>query len=113
MSDPDCIFCKIIRGEIPAKFVHRDQSVVAIADVNPQAPHHVLLMPVEHVANVVEFARSGAPGAAALLETAASIAAAWPDGFRMVINTGPAGGQTVDHLHVHLLAGRQMAWPPG
>ena len=112
----DCIFCTIAAGEIPAKEVYRDDSVVAIEDLNPQAPTHLLVMPLSHHANVVDLARAR-DGAlvSRLFEVAADLGAArgGSDGFRLVVNTGPNGGQTVGHLHVHVLAGRAMTWPPG
>ena len=113
--DPNCIFCKIIAGDIPAQFVHRDGDIVAIADVNPQAPTHVLVMPVEHVPNLPEFAASTNPELIAkLFRTAGELGRErGPGGFRAVVNTGLDGGQTVDHLHIHVLAGRHMTWPPG
>lgn len=115
MTDPSCIFCKIIAGDIPGKFVHRDDRVVAIEDVNPQAPRHVLVMPVTHVPNYPDFTASQAPDAIAdVFRTAARIGRELAGGdFRAVINTGAQAGQTVDHLHIHVLAGRPMNWPPG
>lgn len=115
MSDPSCIFCKIVAGEIPAAFVHRDDDVVAITDVNPQAPKHLLVMPVKHVANYPEFVGFESPQLVAKLFTVAGQLGREQSaaGFRAVINTGPDGGQTVDHLHIHVLAGRGMHWPPG
>jgi histidine triad (HIT) family protein len=115
VRDPDCIFCKIIAGEIPGRFVHRDDEIAAIEDVNPQAPRHVLVMPIHHVRNLPDLAGSDDPQ---LLTRLFSVAARvgqdrGPSGFRAVVNTGPDGGQTVDHLHVHVLAGRPMHWPPG
>lgn len=113
--EANCLFCKIVAGEIPASFAYRDGDVVAIADVNPQAPVHLLVMPVRHVRNYAELVESGEPE---LLERLFGVAARLgaergPDGFRAVVNTGRAGGQTVEHLHIHVLAGRQMEWPPG
>jgi histidine triad (HIT) family protein len=110
-----CIFCKIIAGEIPGRFAHRDEEIVAVHDVNPQAPAHILVMPVEHAANLAEFSKSASPETVAkLFETAARLGEEnGRDGYRAVINTGPEAGQTVDHLHVHVLAGRKMHWPPG
>lgn len=111
-----CIFCKIIAGDIPGNFVHRDDDVVAISDVNPQAPTHVLVMPVRHTPNLAGFANAApAELAAKLLRVAAGIGerAGGSAGYRTVINTGSDGGQTVDHLHLHVLAGRAMHWPPG
>lgn len=115
MSDSACTFCKIIAGEIPGKFVHRDDDIVVIEDVNPQAPKHLLVMPVKHVPNLAEFAGSQSPELVAKLFSVAGKLGReqGENGNRAVINTGPEGGQTVDHLHVHVLAGRQMRWPPG
>ncbi|HKE36005.1 MAG TPA: histidine triad nucleotide-binding protein [Candidatus Baltobacteraceae bacterium] len=114
MSD-DCIFCKIASGAIPAKAVHRDEDVLAIEDVNPQAPVHLLVMPVRHHSNIAVLSDAGdGTLVGKLLEVASRLGRVrGGDGFRLVINTGPDGGQTVDHLHVHVLAGRHMTWPPG
>jgi diadenosine tetraphosphate (Ap4A) HIT family hydrolase len=115
VSQAACIFCKIIAGEIPGKFVHRDDDIVVIEDVNPQAPKHLLVMPVKHVQNLAEFAASQPPELVGKLFSVAGKLGReqGANGNRAVINTGPEGGQTVDHLHVHVLAGRQMHWPPG
>jgi histidine triad (HIT) family protein len=114
MTDPSCLFCKIIAGEIPATVVHRDDDVIAIQDVNPQAPTHVLVMPVKHIANLPEFSSQSPELVAKVMQLAGRIGRErGENGFRAVINTGPEAGQTVDHLHVHVLAGRQMHWPPG
>jgi histidine triad (HIT) family protein len=110
----DCLFCGIVRGEIPADVVYQDDEVMAISDINPQAPHHVLVMTKQHFANVAELAM-GDPDLTQKLFVAASrigIGQAGT-GFRLVVNTGAEGGQTVDHVHVHVLAGRLMGWPPG
>ncbi|HTX59616.1 MAG TPA: histidine triad nucleotide-binding protein [Verrucomicrobiae bacterium] len=111
----DCIFCKIGAGEIPAKEAYRDEAVVAIEDVNPQAPLHLLVMPLEHHRNVGLLAQDGDGALLARLMTVAARLGTQRggDGFRLVLNTGPDGGQTVDHLHVHVLGGRRMNWPPG
>jgi histidine triad (HIT) family protein len=111
----DCIFCKIVAGDIRADIVQRDEDVVVINDVNPQAPSHFLVMPVRHFANVRELAASGSQELMGKLFSVASQIGSEQDerGFRLVANTGPAGGQTVDHLHIHVLAGRNMTWPPG
>ena len=111
----DCIFCKIAAGEIPARFVHRDDDIMAIVDVNPQAPQHLLVMPVKHFENIADLAHEHDDALMAkLFETAAQLGREQSGtGFRLVVNTGADGGQTVDHLHVHVLAGRFMAWPPG
>jgi histidine triad (HIT) family protein len=111
----DCIFCEIARGEIPAKELYRDRDVIAIADLNPQAPAHLLVLPKEHYADVTALYAAGAGGLAEkLFEIAAKIGSEHgARGFRLVVNTGVEGGQTVDHVHVHVLAGRHMRWPPG
>jgi histidine triad (HIT) family protein len=112
----DCIFCKIARGEIPAKEVYRDERVLAIEDLTPQAPTHLLVMPLEHYETIWEVlhGRDGAL-AAGLIDVAARLGKARgaDEGYRLVVNTGPEGGQTVGHVHVHVLAGRSMTWPPG
>ncbi len=114
-SDAACIFCKIVRKEIPADEVLRDEHVVAFRDLNPQAPTHVLVIPTAHAAHLSEFAGSaGAEQAARLLTAAAELGQRFGrDGYRVVINEGPDGGQTVHHLHAHVLAGRSLTWPPG
>lgn len=114
--DDDCIFCKIVRGEIPATFAYRDDDVVAIEDLNPQAPVHLLVLPRAHYADVAELAADADLHAAhRLLAVAAELGRqrGGQAGFRLVANTGPDGGQTVGHVHVHVLAGRPMGWPPG
>jgi len=112
----DCIFCAIAARDLPATFLRDDGEVLAIRDVNPQAPTHVLVMPREHIVSVAELtpAQDGLWGR--MLHVAQSIAedeGIDETGFRLVVNTGHNGGQTVDHLHVHLLGGRRMTWPPG
>jgi histidine triad (HIT) family protein len=111
----DCPFCKIAAGEIPAKSVYRDDDVLAIEDINPQAPVHLLVMPVAHHANIGELSDADESALLAkLIEVATKLGRErGGDGYRLVMNTGPDGGQTVDHLHVHVLAGRHMTWPPG
>jgi histidine triad (HIT) family protein len=112
----DCIFCKIASGEIPARAVFRDENVIAIEDVNPQAPVHLLVMPLRHRANLGEIVEADETELVnGLIEVATRLGRerGGSDGFRIVVNTGPAGGQTVDHAHVHVLAGRAMHWPPG
>jgi histidine triad (HIT) family protein len=112
--DPNCIFCKIIEGEIPAEVVYRDENVVAFNDLNPQAPTHVLLVPTLHVENAADMAQASAVVTASLLKAAKEIATerALP-GYRTVFNTGEAAGQSVFHAHMHLLGGRDFTWPPG
>ncbi len=107
----DCIFCKIAQHQIPVTAIHEDDLSLAFADLNPQAPTHLLLIPKRHFANVIDVP---AELLGHLLHEAAGIARAnLPGGFRIVINTGPDGGQTVEHLHLHILGGRHMGWPPG
>ena len=111
----ECLFCKIAAGEIPSKPVHRDELVLAIEDINPQAPTHLLVMPIAHHANIGELSDAGDTQVLArLVEVAAKLGRErGRDGYRLVMNTGADGGQTVDHLHLHVLAGRHLTWPPG
>ena len=112
----DCLFCKIIEGEIPAEIVAENEYALAFRDINPQAPTHVLVIPREHIASSSELIKKniGALSHMALLANEISIAeGVSDDGFRWVINSGSHGGQTVFHIHLHLLGGRQMDWPPG
>ena len=111
---PDCIFCKIITGEIPADVVFRNENVVAFNDLNPQAPTHVLLLPTLHTENAAGVAKNSATITAALFLAADEIASQRGlSGYRTVFNTGEEAGQSVFHAHLHLLGGRAMAWPPG
>jgi len=114
-TDPDCIFCKIARGEIPAQEVHRDEHVVAFRDLNPQAPVHLLVIPTEHARHLSDFAQSASDQRAArLLAVAAALGREHgPQGYRVVMNEGDDAGQSVHHLHAHVLAGRRLGWPPG
>ena len=110
----ECIFCKIAAGELPVEPVYRDDDVIVINDINPMAPHHVLVMPIRHVENVVELADVDTELVGKLFRVAAKMGREQAGGgFRLVVNTGAEGGQTVDHVHVHVLAGRLMGWPPG
>jgi histidine triad (HIT) family protein len=111
----DCLFCRIIAGEIPATKLHEDDLVVAIRDVVPRAPTHVLLMPRAHVASAAELTVADGPMLGRLFSVAARLAAdeGLDGGWRLVSNVGPDAGQSVPHLHVHLLGGREMGWPPG
>ncbi|MDR2136867.1 MAG: histidine triad nucleotide-binding protein [Synergistaceae bacterium] len=110
----DCIFCKIARGEIPAEFVYKDEKVFVIRDVNPQAPTHLLIIPAQHVASAAEVDDpeiwTSVMGRAAAVARDLGLD---KEGFRMVVNTGAQSGQTVPHLHLHLLSGRNFGWPPG
>jgi histidine triad (HIT) family protein len=111
----DCLFCRIVAGEIPSTKIHEDDLVVAIRDISPQAPTHVLVMPVAHVASAADLTDADGPLLARLFAVAADLARrdGLDGGWRLVSNVGRDGGQSVDHLHVHLLGGRPMAWPPG
>ncbi|MZP28804.1 HIT domain-containing protein [Heliobacterium undosum] len=112
----ECIFCRIIRREIPAQIVYEDEQVVAFRDINPVAPTHILIIPREHIASVAEATPEHQALLGQLLLAAPRIAekiGIERDNFRLVINTGADAGQTVFHIHVHLLAGRPLAWPPG
>ncbi len=110
-----CIFCKIASGELPADVVYRGADVIAINDLNPQSPSHVLVLPVGHNATLLDLARTDPALAGRLIAAAAELGAqrGGADGYRLVVNTGENGGQTVGHVHIHVLAGRPMSWPPG
>ena len=114
-TEPNCLFCKIVRKEIPANEVLRDEHVVAFHDLNPQAPAHVLVIPTQHAQHLSEFADTAhADAAARLLRAAAEIGRRYgANGYRVVMNEGDDAGQSVHHLHAHVLAGRRMSWPPG
>jgi histidine triad (HIT) family protein len=114
-TDPGCLFCKIVRREIAADEVLRDDHVVAFRDLNPVAPTHVLIVPTTHVAHLSAFAAEGnAVAAARLLAAAAELGTRFgAHGYRVVTNEGSDAGQSVHHLHFHVLAGRRMTWPPG
>jgi histidine triad (HIT) family protein len=112
----DCLFCRIIAGEIPSSQVYADEHVVAIRDIAPQAPTHVLLLSRKHIASIRDIAAADKPIISEICAAATSIAkdeGIAEDGYRLVVNVGQNGGQTVDHLHVHMLGGRRMTWPPG
>jgi len=112
----DCLFCKIACGEIPAKLLYQDDQVVAFADINPQAPVHVLVIPRQHISTINELnqANSALVGHMAWVATRlAKDANIDEKGYRLVMNCNSGGGQEVYHIHCHLLGGRQMTWPPG
>lgn len=112
--DPNCLFCKIIEGDIPADVVYRNENVVAFRDINPQAPTHVVIVPTVHVENAAGLAKMSSVITAAVMIAADEIATAEGlDGYRTVFNTGASVGQSVFHAHLHLLGGRFFAWPPG
>ncbi len=115
MTD-SCLFCRIVAGEIPSTKVHEDDLVLAIRDIAPQAPTHVLLMPRAHIASLTDLTDADAELLGRLFAVSADVARAEgleADGYRVVSNHGRAAGQSVDHLHLHLLGGRDFAWPPG
>lgn len=116
MSQENCLFCKIIAGEIPSDKVFEDEICVAFNDISPQAPEHILIIPREHLDSLDKAGENQKETLGHLLLTAAEIAREKElagDGYRVVINTNADGGQTVFHLHVHLLGGRQFVFPPG
>ncbi len=111
----DCVFCKIANGEIPSKKAYEDEKVLAFYDLEPQAPVHILIIPKQHISSVAEITPQNSAVVAHIFEVAARLAEdnKLADGFRIVANTGKDGGQSVPHLHFHLLGGRSMKWPPG
>jgi histidine triad (HIT) family protein len=112
----DCLFCRIAAGELNTHLAHQDEQVVAFADINPQAPTHLLIVPRLHIESAAHLSAADDGLWAHMLHTAQSLAGAASldtAGYRLVVNTGDHGGQTVPHLHLHLLGGRAMGWPPG
>ena len=112
----DCIFCKIARGEIPAQVVHKTDLVTAFRDLDPQAPVHVLVIPNQHVGSAAEIGPGNGALMAALVVAANAVAAQEgiaETGYRLVFNVGEDGGMSVPHLHLHVLGGRRLSWPPG
>ena len=111
----DCLFCRLIRGDIPAKKVHEDEHTLAFDDLNPQAPTHVLVIPKRHIPAWSALRAEDGPtlGHMAAAVNAVATSRQLGQGFRVVCNNGPHAGQTVDHLHWHVLGGREMGWPPG
>lgn len=111
-----CLFCRIIKKEIPSRIVYEDKELVAIEDIHPQAPVHILVIPRKHIVSLLEITVEDKDLMSRLFWAANQMAkdrGIASSGYRTVINCGPAGGQTVCHLHLHLLGGRQMTWPPG
>jgi|SRR5919201_5245299 histidine triad (HIT) family protein len=109
-----CVFCKIAAGEIPATIVKRDSKMLAFRDLNPQAPTHILIIPTAHVGTLNDANDRGLLGELlAFARDIAQEAGIGTKGYRVVVNTNPDGGQTVFHLHLHVLGGRAMRWPPG
>lgn len=116
MTDETCLFCKIVAGTIPSDIVYEDDMVMAFNDINPVAPVHQLLIPRRHLGSAADLAESDAELLGRLFAVAAKLAtdAGLPDsGYRVVTNVGNDGGQSVAHLHFHLIGGRRMTWPPG
>lgn len=113
--DPDCLFCRIVAGEVPADRVLEDDSVIAFRDINPRAPTHVLVVPKRHVPDAHSLTDADAPLLGALFGALRTIADAegLENGYRVVTNVGPDAGQSVPHLHFHLLGRRRLSWPPG
>lgn len=111
----DCLFCKIAGGEIPSKKLYEDDSILAFYDVDPQAPVHFLVIPKAHIASCDELTEENSAIVAHIFATIAKLTGelGLKDGYRIVNNCGKDGGQTVGHLHFHVLAGRSLAWPPG
>lgn len=111
----DCLFCKIIGGEIPSNKVYEDDTIYAFRDIDPQAPVHILIVPKEHIASAKDINETNSAVVAHIFEVAAKIAKTegLDDGFRIVNNCGDSAGQTVKHLHFHLMGGREFTWPAG
>jgi histidine triad (HIT) family protein len=112
----NCLFCRIARGEIPAKLAYQDDDVLAFHDIDPKAPVHVLIIPREHIASINELNGTQAQTIGKLHVVARDLArelGVFAGGYRLVINTGQDAGQSVEHIHLHLLGGRHLKWPPG
>ncbi|MEO7217422.1 MAG: histidine triad nucleotide-binding protein [Gemmatimonadaceae bacterium] len=109
----DCIFCRIARGEVPAAMVASTDSAIAFRDLDPKAPVHILVIPRRHIASLADSPDKAILGEVLALAADVARQEGLTKGYRVVLNTGPDGGQTVGHLHAHLLGGRAMAWPPG
>ncbi len=112
----DCLFCKIVEGAIPAKIIYRDEYVLAFDDINPQAPHHKLIIPFKHIATLNDVSAEDSQLLGHIVQTAGKLAKELniaDDGYRLVMNCNAFAGQSVFHLHAHLLGGRQLRWPPG
>ncbi|NLG63590.1 MAG: histidine triad nucleotide-binding protein [Candidatus Cloacimonetes bacterium] len=116
MSQQDCLFCRIVRREIPSQIVHETDELLAFRDIDPKAPLHVLIVPKRHISTVNDVEPSDAALLGQLFVAARTIAAEQgvaEDGYRLVVNTNAGAGQTVFHIHMHLLGGRGLSWPPG
>jgi len=116
VAETECLFCRIAAGEIPATILHQDDLVVAFRDINPRAPTHILLMPRRHIVSAQELGEDDGPMLGRLFATSARLASEQgiaDRGYRISTNVGKDAGQTVDHLHFHLMGGRAFSWPPG
>ena len=116
MAEANCLFCRIIEGEIPGELLHQDERCIVLRDINPQAPTHVLVLPREHIESLDDASQRDESLLGHLLRVAARMANDLDhteSGYRTVINTGAGAGQSVFHLHIHVLAGRTFTWPPG
>ena len=116
MNSADCLFCKIVAGEIPAEIIYESELAIAFRDVNPKAPTHVLIIPRQHIATINDLKAEDQATVGDMYLAAKAIAAAEglaEDGYRVVMNCNEAAGQTVFHIHLHLLGGRDFGWPPG
>jgi histidine triad (HIT) family protein len=109
----DCVFCRIAAKEVPAKLVYEDEAVVAFPDLNPRAPFHVLVVPRRHVERLADLDDEALAGKLTLAAATVARQAGQSDGFRVVVNNGAGAGQSVFHLHLHVLGGRPFSWPPG
>ena len=115
-DDPDCLFCRIVRGEISSANVYEDDVVLAFRDIAPRSPTHILVIPKEHIASAADLTDDDGPMLGRLFAATTKIArdeGIADAGYRLVSNVGRWGGQTVDHLHIHLMGGRAFEWPPG
>jgi histidine triad (HIT) family protein len=112
----DCLFCRIVAGDLPSTKVHEDDHVLAIRDIAPASPTHILVLPKQHIASALDLTDADAPLVGRMLAVGADLARSEgiaDAGYRLVSNVGAWGGQSVDHLHIHLMGGRAFAWPPG
>ena len=115
-ADPACLFCRIVAGDVPSKRLHEDDLVLAIRDIAPRSPTHILLLPRRHIPSALDLTDDDGPLLGRLFSVAADLARSEgiaDAGYRLVSNVGTWGGQTVDHLHIHLMGGRAFVWPPG
>jgi histidine triad (HIT) family protein len=115
-TDPSCLFCRIVADELPSTRVHEDDAVIAFRDIAPRAPTHVLVIPREHIASAADLTEANGPILGRLFAVAADLARSEgiaDAGYRVVTNVGRWGGQSVDHLHFHVMGGRAFDWPPG